>query len=209
MLDHLLGLTSSPWLYLIVLVVVAVDGFIPVVPSETVVIGLGALSANGSPNVVALAAAVVAGSMIGDRISYGLGGRAGGRMTTGKLATAKDKAQRALRRHDGAAILIGRFLPYGRTATTLTSGSMALPMGRFRLFTALAGTAWAIYTIGLGRLGGAAFAGSPLLGTIAGLAFGMSLAGVCALVEKRRRGAPGAKSDRYDLPERSAAAAWK
>jgi membrane-associated protein len=186
MLDHILALSSSPWVYLIVFVLVAVDGFLPVVPSETVVIGLGALSSNGSPNVVALATAAIAGGMAGDRLSYALGGRAGGRLTNSKLARAKDKAERALGRYGGGAILVGRFLPYGRTATTLTSGSMAMPLGRFRLFTALAGAAWAAYVIGLGRLGGAVFAGSPLLGTLAGLAFGMTLGAVYAFVEKRR-----------------------
>lgn len=190
MLDHLMGLTSSPWLYLIVFVLVAVDGFIPVVPSETVVIGLGALSASGSPNVVALATAAIAGGMAGDRISYALGRKAGGRVTTGKLAVAKEKAHRALQRYGGGAILVGRFLPYGRTATTLTSGSITMPPGRFRLFSALAGAAWAVYAIGLGRMGGHVFAGSPLLGTLAGLAFGMTLGGLYAFVEKRRAATP-------------------
>jgi len=190
MLDHLMGLTSSPWLYLIVFALVAVDGFLPVVPSETVVIGLGALSASGSPNVVTLAAAAIAGGMAGDRISYALGRNAGGRVTTGKMAVAKEKAHRALRRYGGGAILVGRFLPYGRTATTLTAGSIAMPAPRFRLFSALAGAAWAVYAIGLGRLGGNAFAGSPLLGTLAGLAFGMTLGGVYAFVEKRQAGTP-------------------
>ncbi|MET0494609.1 MAG: DedA family protein [Actinoplanes sp.] len=200
MLDHLMGLTSSPWLYLIVFVLVAVDGFLPVVPSETVVIGLGALSASGSPNVVALATAAIAGGMTGDRISYALGRRAGRRVATGKLAVAKDKAHRALQRYGGGAVLVGRFLPYGRTATTLTSGSTTMPPGRFRLFSALASVAWAVYAIGLGRMGGNAFAGSPLLGTLAGLAFGMTLAGGYAFVEKRQDAArravtrPGVRS---------------
>ena len=47
-MHHLLPLISSPWIYLVVVVAVAVDGFLPVVPSETLVIGLGAMSATGS-----------------------------------------------------------------------------------------------------------------------------------------------------------------
>jgi membrane protein DedA with SNARE-associated domain len=42
MLDLLAPVISSPWLYLVVFLAVAVDGFLPVVPSEAVVIGLGA-----------------------------------------------------------------------------------------------------------------------------------------------------------------------
>ena len=189
MLDHLLPLISSPWLYVIVFVAVAIDGFFPATPSEAVVIGLGALSSSGSPNVVALAAAVVAGGIAGDRVSYLLGRKAGRRVTRGKLAVAKAKAERALLRYGGAAILVGRFLPYGRTATAMTAGSVSLPRGRFRLFSALASAAWAAYTIGLGLVGGVAFANSPLLGAAFGMVLGMIVGGVYAIVEKRRSAA--------------------
>jgi membrane protein DedA with SNARE-associated domain len=164
MLDHLTPLLDSPWLYFIVFAAVAVDGFIPVVPTEVAVIGLGALSATGSPDLVALAAVVVAGGMAGDRVTYLLGRKSGGRITDGRLAVAKKNAERALSRYGLAAILIGRFLPYGRTATALAAGSASVAPGRFRLFTGLASVTWAAYAIGLGRLGGATFAGSPLLG---------------------------------------------
>ncbi|MBB4957137.1 DedA family protein [Micromonospora polyrhachis] len=189
MLDHLMPLLSSPWLYLIVFVAVTIDGFIPVMPSEVMVIGLGAMSATGSPNLVALATAVVAGGIAGDRISYLLGRKAGFHVANGRLAEARGKAERALLRYGGVAILVGRFLPYGRTATAVTAGSVSLALGRFRLFTALASTAWAAYAIGLGRLGGATFADSPLLGTVFGLVIGMILAGLYAAVEKRRAAA--------------------
>jgi membrane protein DedA with SNARE-associated domain len=186
MLDHLAPLTSSPWLYAIVFAAVAIDGFLPVTPSEAMVIGLGALSSTGSPNLIALGAAATAGGMAGDRVAYLLGRKAGRRVTRGKLAVAKQKAQRALLRHGAVAILAGRFMPYGRTATTMTSGSVALPLGRFRWVSALASAAWAVYAIGLGRLGGATFGDSPLLGAGFGMLLGMSLAGAYTLVEKQR-----------------------
>jgi membrane-associated protein len=132
---------------------------------------------------------VTAGGMAGDRVSYLLGRTAGGRVRKGKLATAKRKAERALLRYGGGAILVGRFLPYGRTATAMTAGSVSFPRGRFRLFTALAGAAWAAYAIGLGRLGGATFSHSPLLGAVFGGVLGLSMAGLCAIVGKRRKAA--------------------
>jgi len=189
MLDHLTPLLSSPWLYLVVFAAVMVDGFIPIVPSETLVIGLGALSATGRPNLAALAVAAAAGGMAGDRVCYLLGQKAGRRAARGKLAPARAKAERALLRYGGAAILLGRFLPYGRTATTMTSGSVSLPRDRFRRYSALASTAWAAYAIGLGRLGGATFAHSPLIGAAFGIAIGTTLASLFALVDKRRRAA--------------------
>jgi len=137
---------------------------------------------------------VVAGGMAGDRVTYLLGRTAGDRVTSRTLAVARRKAERALLRYGGAAILIGRFLPYGRTATVMTAGSASLPLSRFRLFTALASAAWAAYAIGLGRLGGTVFADSPLLGAGCAAVFGMLLAGGYALIERaatRKRRAAG------------------
>jgi membrane-associated protein len=185
MMDHLMPLICSPWLYVIVFLAVAVDGFFPIVPSETVVISLGALSATGSPHLLALVLTVVAGGVVGDRVSCVLGRKAGNRLGSGKLAAARQRAERALRRYGAVTILVGRFLPYGRTATGMMSGSAGMPVGRFSLYSALASVGWAVYVIGLGRLGGMAFSDSPLLGTAVGLAIGMSLAAVCAIVEKR------------------------
>ncbi|WP_430784079.1 DedA family protein [Actinoplanes sp. G11-F43] len=186
MIDHLTPLLSSPWLYVIVFLIVAVDGFLVVVPSETVVISLGALSAAGHPNLAALLVAVAAGGVAGDRVTYLLGRRAGGLLRSGRLAAAKEKAEAALSRHGAVAILVGRFLPYGRTATALVAGSASMPMARFQLFSVLAGIGWAVYVLGLGRLGGALFTRQPLLGAACGILFGMCLAGVCAIREKRR-----------------------
>ncbi|WP_433789402.1 DedA family protein [Actinoplanes sp. CA-252034] len=185
MMDHLTPLICSPWLYVIVFVAVTVDGFFPIVPSETVVISLGALSATGSPHLLALVAVVVAGGVAGDRVSCVIGRKAGTRMSKGKLAAARQRAERALRRYGAVTILVGRFLPYGRTATGMMSGSVRMPVGRFSLYSTLASLGWAVYVIGLGRLGGMAFSDSPLLGTAFGLLIGMSLAGVCALAERR------------------------
>ncbi|GAA1583130.1 DedA family protein [Actinoplanes couchii] len=184
--ENLMPLICSPWLYLIVFAMVTVDGFLPIVPSEAVVIAVSALSATGSPNLVALIAATIAGGIAGDRIAYLLGLKAGHRVTTGKLAVARDKAGKALLRYGAVAILVGRFLPGGRAATTWTSGSVALPLSRFGLVSVLASVAWAAYMISLGRVGGSVFADMPLLGAAIGLALGTVLTAVYGLVEKRR-----------------------
>ncbi|GAA2864157.1 membrane protein [Actinoplanes cyaneus] len=185
MLHHLMPLISSPWLYVVVFLAVAIDGFFPVMPSETLVIGLFAFSATGAPNVVALLATIAAGGIAGDQISYRIGRRAG-RLTGRRVAEAREKGEKALQRYGGTAILVGRFIPYGRTATTVTAGSMTFPAGRFRLFSAIAAVAWAVYALGLGRVGGATFTRHPLLGAAFGVALGMIIAAVCALIEKRR-----------------------
>jgi membrane-associated protein len=186
MLSYLMPLISSPWLYLIIFLLVAVDGFVPVAMSEAIIIGLAAFSTTGSPNLAFLAAAAMAGGMAGDRISYYVGGKAGARIRNGKLARAKEKAEQALLRQGGAAIVIGRFIPYGRTATTLTAGSVSLRLGPFYLASAVSSLLWAAYSIGLGRLGGAAFANSPILGAALGIALGFLLAGLHSAFKRLR-----------------------
>jgi membrane protein DedA with SNARE-associated domain len=184
MLHYLLPLISSPWLYVILFVLVTFDGFIPVAMSEAVLIGLGALSMTGSPSLAGLAVAAIAGGMAGDRISYHAGRKAGGWIKSGRLAPAKAKAEQALLRQGAAALVIGRFIPYGRTATTLTAGSVSLPLGPFTTASAVSGVLWAAYSIGLGRLGGVAFADSPILAAALGIALGFVLAGLHSAVKR-------------------------
>ncbi len=178
MLHYLMPLISSPWLYVIIFMLVAVDGFVPVAMSEAVIIALAAISRAGSPSLVALAIAAILGGMAGDRISYSAGRRAGAWIKNGKLAAAKVRAEQALLRQGGAALVIGRFIPYGRTATTLTAGSVSLPLTPFYLGSAISSLLWAGYSIGLGRLGGATFADSPVLAVTFGIALGFVLAGL-------------------------------
>jgi hypothetical protein len=52
-------------------------------------------AATGSPDVVALALAVVAGGMAGDQVTYRLGARAGRRVADHRFAQAKQHAERA------------------------------------------------------------------------------------------------------------------
>jgi membrane-associated protein len=215
MLDYLMPLISSPWLYVIIFVLVAFDGFIPVAMSEAIIIGLGALSTTGAPNIWWLALAAIAGGTAGDRISYYVGGKAGDRIQNGRLATAKIKAEQALLRQGSIAIVIGRFIPYGRTATTLTAGSVRLPLGPFYLASVVSSLLWAAYSIGLGRLGGMAFADSPLLAAAFGIALGFLLAGVHSAIKRlrlllyppaRRAGEPALRADEIDqlIPENAA-----
>ena len=186
MLRYLLPLISSPWLYVILFLLVTFDGFIPVAMSEAVLIGLGALSMTGSPSLAGLTVAAIAGGIAGDRISYHAGRKAGGWLENGKLAPAKAKAEQALLRQGAAALVIGRFIPYGRTATTLTAGSVSLPLGPFTTASAVSSVLWAAYSIGLGRLGGVAFTESPILAAALGIALGFVLAGLHSAIKRVR-----------------------
>jgi membrane-associated protein len=114
----------------------------------------------------------------GDRVSYYVvGGKASARIKNGKLAAAKAKAEQTLLLQGSGALVIGRFIPYGRTAVTLTAGSVRLSMSPFYLGSVVTNVLWAAYSIGLGRLG-VAFADSPVVAAAFGIALGFLLAGL-------------------------------
>ncbi len=104
MLDALLHLVSaSPWTYLFVFAIGALDAVLPIVPAETAVIAAGVLAAGGELQIAAIIACAAAGAIVGDNVSYLLGRTAGApirrRFLSGATASARLAwAQRQLAR---------------------------------------------------------------------------------------------------------------
>jgi membrane-associated protein len=188
--DRAIDLISSPpEAYLIVLVFALGDGVFPAFPSETVLIlgGIGAAVGHLSLGYVIAAGAL--GAFIGDSISYGLGrfvGRpAQERFLNGERSrSALLWARRQLRERGGLVIVVGRYVPGGRTAVTFTAGVTHYSYGRFLFFDALAALSWATYGSVLGYFGGHFFENHVWAGLL--LAFGIA-GGVTIAVEGVRR----------------------
>jgi len=83
-------------------------------------------------------------------------------------------------------ILGARFVPGARTAVNLTTGATGMPRGTFVLFSSVASLAWALYYVGIGMLGGLAFAQNPLLGVALGIGLALALGGMLELVRRLR-----------------------
>ncbi|MQA79447.1 MAG: DedA family protein [Streptosporangiales bacterium] len=185
LLGHLVPLMASPWLYVIVFLVSAIDAFFPLVPSETVVITAGVFALTGAPNVVLVVVMAAVGAFIGDNMSYAIGRfaerRLGDRLwRSPRRRRALEWAQRMLRERGGQVIIAARFVSGGRTATTIAAGALEFDRRRFRVFTAVAAVAWGVYAVLIGYLGGMAGAGSPVRGVLIGMAIAL---GLTALVE--------------------------
>jgi membrane protein DedA with SNARE-associated domain len=73
-------------------------------------------------------------------------------------------------------ILIARFIPVGRTATTFAAGTLEMPWRRFLVADAIAATLWATYASMLGFIGGSSFAHSLLKPLLLALAMAFLLA---------------------------------
>ena len=176
---------ASEWAYAIVFLVALLDAIVPIVPSEASVITAGVVAASGGlslPLVVALAAT---GALLGDNSAYLIGHRYGTRARERLIHGSKgrrmmDWAQRQLADRGGELIAVARFIPGGRTAITLSAGTLRFPWRRFVAFDALASLVWALYASLLGYLGGRAFEDAAWKGLL--LAFGIAFA-VVAVAE--------------------------
>src|ERR687894_2355088 len=82
---------ASPWIYLVLFAVAAIDGFFPLVPSETSVLTAGVFAASGETSLPLVILFAAIGAFSGDQISYFLGRAAGPRL--------QRRAQPGSRRH--------------------------------------------------------------------------------------------------------------
>ncbi|MGH3390860.1 MAG: DedA family protein [Actinomadura sp.] len=194
------GVVTTPWVYLVLFGIAALDGFFPVVPSETLVIALGVFAAaTGDPHVVLVILVAALGALTGDHISYAIGRTSGGRIFTrlrpdGRARKAYDRVGRMLAERGGLVLVVARYIPGGRTAATLTTGATGFPRRSFTRYAVLAAATWAVYSAGIGYLGGAAFEHEPLKGLALGLGLAFSVTVVHEVVRhvRHRRTPKGA-----------------
>jgi membrane-associated protein len=188
---HLVS-NASGWAYAVVLVLALLDALLPVVPSETAVITAGVVAAGGDLHLLLVIAAAAAGAFLGDNIAYLIGDRYGARVAErffrGEKARKRiDWTEKQLRTRGGEMIAVARFIPGGRTAVTLSAGTLGFPWRRFAVFDALAALAWALYASLLGYFGGRAFEDAPWKGLLIALGTGFAIAGLVELVRWLRR----------------------
>jgi membrane protein DedA with SNARE-associated domain len=187
-LDFLADLAALA--YLLVLVLAAFDVVMPVLPSESAVILGGVLAWQGRLHPVPLVLAAAAGAILGDHLSYGIGrwtqrgrpqpGTPSGRQT--KMARLQAWAGRQLDRRGPALLIVARFIPGGRTASTFMAGRTAYPLRRFTPATIVAGALWASFATSLGYVGGHTFHEQTLLATGLGILLAVAFAALVELV---------------------------
>jgi membrane-associated protein len=153
---------ASGWAYAIVFVFALLDALVPIVPSETAVITAGVVAASGDLSLALIIPAAAAGAFIGDNLAYLIGHRFGGRASerffSGEKAQRRmDWAEEQLRERGGELIVVGRFIPGGRTAIALSAGTLGYRWRRFLAFDAVATLVWATYSALLGYYGGKTF----------------------------------------------------
>ena len=175
-------LTASMWTYPLLFGICAGDAVFPVLPSETAMIVCGIQAARGQLSLPLVIAVGAAGAFLGDNTSYALGRFAGqpavDRFFSGERAQARlDWARRFLKERGSYILIVSRFIPGGRTATTFTSGLVHMRwLMRFVPYILVAAVLWALYGALLGYLGGRLFENHPLYALLVALGIAASVA---------------------------------
>ncbi|MGW7681795.1 DedA family protein [Kribbella sp. NPDC054772] len=186
-------LMSSWWIYLALWGFAALDGFFPAIPSETLVVTAGVFAAStGEPNLYAVIVVATIGAFMGDHVSYLLGRGAGGRLLDRMKPGTKRHAavlwaRQALEERGGLVLVVARYVPGGRTAVTLTMGSVRYPLRQFTPYAALAAVSWGVYCTLVGYIGGKAFEDNPLKGVALGIGLALAVTLIVELVRHYRK----------------------
>jgi membrane protein DedA with SNARE-associated domain len=190
-LAHLAALAG--WIYVIVFAVAALDAVIPVMPSESVVVTAAVLAARGDVSLPLVLVAAASGAAMGDAASFLLGRRVRARRlrsgATGELTGRTGKAVRwasgMLESHGTGTLVVSRFIPGGRTATTFTAGYVGMSTRAFGAGVGTGAVLWAGQAGAIGFAGGHLFGDNLLLGIAIGVASGMAVGVAIELVRSR------------------------
>ena len=185
--------SGSPWTYAFLFGVAALDVVFPLVPSETSVILAGVIASTGDLVLFAVILVAAGGAILGDNTAYVIGRTVGHRLVnrffSGERRKRIDWAEQQIEERGGYLILVGRFIPGGRTAVTLACGLLEMRWRRFISFDVAAGLMWASYAALLGYFGGKAFEEPPWKGFVVAFVVALGITGAIELYRwLRKRG---------------------
>lgn len=176
--------------YWAVLLVVAGDGIIPILPGETAIVTAAVLASDGSLSLPLVILAGAAGAVIGDSCAFAIGNAGGGpiKRFVSRFA-GPDRlaaAERMVARQGPALVVVGRFLPGIRIAINMSCGAGQMPYRRFILFDSIGALLWSTQAALLGYFAGKAFAGQLWVAFAVAFAVTGAVGGFVAVKERRR-----------------------
>ncbi|GAB3669464.1 hypothetical protein GCM10027591_16260 [Zhihengliuella somnathii] len=169
--DAILSASGEWWVLVVVFLFCGIDAFFPVVPSESLLVGLASVAVTtGSQDLVLLGVYGAVGAFIGDQVAYRMGRAVGtDRFAWMRRPRARKVfafAERELVRRGALLIFTARFIPLGRTAVNFTAGATEFSPRRFLLLDAIACVVWAVYSVGIGSVAGRWFEEHKLIGVV-------------------------------------------
>lgn len=174
---------SGWWTLLALFGFVAVNGFFPPLPSDSLVIGLGSVQDQpGTPWWPWVILTAGAAALLGDFVAYRIGRAIGiNRFRWMRRPTMRKTllwARHELDKRGVLVIFVGRFIPGARVAINFVAGSTGYSLRRFLLIDAFASLLWASWLLGLGMVGDAIF-GNMLIALAVGIGVAILLGLLC------------------------------
>ncbi len=151
---HLVELVAryDLWIYALLFVVIFCEtGLVvmPFLPGDSLLFGVGALSAvdsSGTLHLHWLLPLLVFAAFAGNSTNYLIGRHVGRRAFSGTSRLFRlehlQRAEDFFLRHGGLAIALSRFMPIVRTFTPFVAGVGRMPLARYQLFNILGALAW-------------------------------------------------------------------
>jgi membrane protein DedA with SNARE-associated domain len=178
--------------YFTVFGLIFADAIVPIFPGETTLTTASVAASDGELVLALVIVAGALGAILGDNALYWIS-RTGPKGLRARLEAASNKDERVksgldlLGRSGPILIAFGRFVPGVRFAVNVMMGMTEYPYRRFLLFSAIGGTAWAIYTCVLAYFVNTALADFALASiVISGLITSLLVGGVY-WIDRRRK----------------------
>jgi membrane protein DedA with SNARE-associated domain len=185
-----------------------------IIPGETALLLTGALAGMGRLSLSVLAVLAVLAAVTGDSVGYEVGRRLGPRLTqsrAGRFVGERRwaRAEAAMARRGGWAVLLGRWVGVLRALMPAIAGATRMPYRRFLLFNAIGGTLWALAVVAAGYLAGASWERVQTylgdVGGIVGVVLVIAIVAILVVRQVRARRATGRAADPH--PDRRGPAA--
>jgi membrane protein DedA with SNARE-associated domain len=194
-LEGMGSLFDWPWIYVLVVLSVLLDVFLPILPSGVLVVSAATAGSTGARDdvldIFVLLFCAASASCVGDLLAYRLAWHGGAwfdrRLANSRrLADAHERLDQVLHGGGGALVVLARFAPAGRSVVSLGAGAARRRPRDFLPWSALAGVCWATYSVGLGWIGGR-WLGASWFGTLMSLVALMGAGVLAAYVFRRER----------------------
>ncbi|GAA3242373.1 hypothetical protein GCM10017691_46400 [Pseudonocardia petroleophila] len=184
------AVVHSAWLLPVLALMIAADGPLPMLPSETLLMTAAAVAFTEGDValLVGLFLAAVLGSVAGDLLVYGLGRTSNKLIAGSSEGSCSAWVRRHLLKRPGAVLVGARFVPGGRLVSTAAAGRFGLPLRRFVPWSLASSAAWAAYMLVVGRVLEPITGGNPLLCVAGAGVLAVLTAGVFALARRVTRG---------------------
>jgi membrane-associated protein len=154
-------------------------------PGDTLLFLAGTLAAQGQFSIVTAVIVIVVSAILGGRVGYEIGHRAGPRLfkkEDGILFRREyiERSEAFYRKHGGKTIILARFIPIVRTFAPVVAGMGKMDKGRYTFYNIVGALMWGIGVTVLGYFFGQYIPDIdkyilPIIGLIMVLSFGPTI----------------------------------